>query len=492
MSDFLGHLSAAPSRRHGSASTTDEGYDRQLRDLVDYLKQPGLVPSSADLNEYLEAVSPAIHSLSFLYLLRFQIQHARNRTKRDIPDDLLPGGILWKQTIRFLRSFDPIQIRYAGYEWRQLVELVAGAAQAVSKPFLAVRIIGDALERLDTSGVFTSMHLILVKLALLSSSYTHALPIVDKRLCHFPADTEYAHTESTLCSEHDSNGPFITESSGFSTKLTYRDHLQFYLYSAMIYMAVKKWDQASHCLSVVISSPAANSVSKIMVEAYKKWILANLLWHGKLSSTPRLVAPHVMRIYQSLARPYISLAEAFEKGDLEKLSAEINLGQSIWRADNNAGLVSQIFEAYDKFIIIKLGRTFSALAMPDVLQRASSCSKGSHDIEEFVVSLVMSNALRATVSQSSSNQDTTMLRFSLCTQSRAFREDYIRARLVQRRLALNTIARGIAQTEQTLELSQENLHFIAKNQKWNGDSEKPGASEAGGGDIDEDLMGDSY
>lgn len=80
----------------------------------------------------LQAVNPAIHSLSFLFLLRFQIHHIQKRTNRDIPDDLLPGYNLWKHAVRFLRLFDPIQIRYAGHEWRRLVELIASAAQSVS------------------------------------------------------------------------------------------------------------------------------------------------------------------------------------------------------------------------------------------------------------------------------------------------------------------------------------------------------------------------
>jgi hypothetical protein len=54
MSDILTRLSAVPSRPHGATETTDETYDRQLRDLVTYLKQPGLVPSTTDPNEYLQ------------------------------------------------------------------------------------------------------------------------------------------------------------------------------------------------------------------------------------------------------------------------------------------------------------------------------------------------------------------------------------------------------------------------------------------------------
>ncbi|KAL4923214.1 putative COP9 subunit 3 [Aspergillus undulatus] len=497
MSDFLGILCAVPSRQHSLANTTDESYDRQLRDLLAQLKQPGLIPSTVDLNEHLEAVNPAIHSLSFLYLLRARIQQLQKSTKRDVPDGLLPGGSMWKHCVRFLRSFDPIQIRYAGHEWRQLVELLVTATLSCAKPVLAVKVVRDALIRINTSGVFTSMHLTLVKLALLSSSYTYALPVMDNLLCHFPTGMSLVHSESLLCSNHESNTTFLTDTSGFSLSLSYRDHLQFYLYSAMIYMALKKWDQASHCLSVVISSPTTNSVSKIMVEAYKKWVLANLLGHGKLFPTPSIVAPHVARVYQSLARPYISLAEAFEKGGLQKLSAEVNIGHSIWRADNNSGLVHQVLEAYDKFMIIELGRTFSALTMRDVLQRTSSCSKGPHDIEEFVVSLVLSDALTAaTLSHALSNENTALLRFSLSTQKHIFREEHIHARLLQWRCALNTIAEGIAQTDHTLELSQENLHFIARNQKWTGSAEKsgaPGPSEANAsGDIDEDLMGDAH
>jgi hypothetical protein len=133
MSDFLAHLTSAPSRPHGSANITDKCYDHQLRDLIAYLKQPGVAPSTADLNGYLEAISPAVHSLSYLYLLRIRIQQLKEKTAVGVPNDLQPGGTLWKQTVKFLRSFDPIQIRYAGHEWRQLVESVASAAQSVSK-----------------------------------------------------------------------------------------------------------------------------------------------------------------------------------------------------------------------------------------------------------------------------------------------------------------------------------------------------------------------
>lgn len=52
----------------------------------------------------------------------------------------------------------------------------------------------------------------------------------------------------------------------------------------MIYMALKQWKKALHLLAIVISSPVVNSVSMIMVEAYKKWVLTSLLENGKVGS----------------------------------------------------------------------------------------------------------------------------------------------------------------------------------------------------------------
>lgn len=76
---------------------------------------------------------------------------------------------------------------------------------------------------------------------------------------------------------------FLIGTPGFSTKIAYREHLEYFLYGAMIYMVLKNWKKALHFLTVVMSCPVVNSVSMIMVEAYKKWILINLLESGKVS-----------------------------------------------------------------------------------------------------------------------------------------------------------------------------------------------------------------
>ena len=86
-----------------------------------------------------------------------------------------------------------------------------------------------------------------------------------------------------LCSRHDSSSTYITPESGLSAKLEYRDHLLYFLYGAMILMALKKWKRALHFLEIAIMSPVVGSISKIQVDAYKKWVLVSLLYTGYVS-----------------------------------------------------------------------------------------------------------------------------------------------------------------------------------------------------------------
>lgn len=143
--------------------------------------------------------------------------------------------------------------------------------------------------RLDPScAVFTSTHLLLVRLCLRARAYSCALPVLDKHICHLPTLTGRAHSNSSQshpCATHDSSLSFMTDTSGLSSRLSYRDYLQYFLCGGMVYMALKRWHQAFHFLGIVICLPTAGSISKVMVEAYKKFILVGLLEQGKVSDS---------------------------------------------------------------------------------------------------------------------------------------------------------------------------------------------------------------
>ena len=56
----------------------------------------------------------------------------------------------------------------------------------------------------------------------------------------------------------------------------------------MLYMGLKNWARAYFFLEVVIIAPTGNTASMIQVEAYKKWVLVNLMLNGKVSSTNKI------------------------------------------------------------------------------------------------------------------------------------------------------------------------------------------------------------
>lgn len=50
----------------------------------------------------------------------------------------------------------------------------------------------------------------------------------------------------------------------------------------MIYLALKEWRRAILFLEMVLTAPSKTHSSHIQVEAYKKWVLANLLAYGEV------------------------------------------------------------------------------------------------------------------------------------------------------------------------------------------------------------------
>lgn len=77
-----------------------------------------------------QALSPSTHSLAWLYVLCAHTGEAVElpTSVKAVPESFRPQGHLWKKTVLFFRSFDPVQVRYAGHEWRRLVEYVERSA----------------------------------------------------------------------------------------------------------------------------------------------------------------------------------------------------------------------------------------------------------------------------------------------------------------------------------------------------------------------------
>ncbi|KAJ5668807.1 hypothetical protein N7462_009877 [Penicillium macrosclerotiorum] len=349
--------------------------------------------------------------------------------------------------------------------------------------------------RLDPScDVFTSLHLLLTRFCLRARAYTSVLPVLDKHICHLPLSTPCSPSKPStiMCTSHDSGLFFITDSSGLSSKLTYKDYLQYFLYGGMIYLALKKWRKAAHFFGIVISMPTGGPVSMVMVEAYKKWILVSLLEKGKLCPPPSISSPQVIRVLQSLAKPYINLAYAFEQGDLRRLGAEIDAARDIWCTDNNMGLVSQVMNAYSKHTIIGIKKTFAALTVADLTKQAVSLWATTDAAESTIASLIMTGAIQATLVQSQADNGAAMLRFfATASLPQILQETKVQSHLQCERGSMAALMRNLDQRNHGMALSDELIDSMQKGQTWSTVGEVGvGLGTDAGLEMDEDLMGE--
>ncbi|KAJ5338783.1 hypothetical protein N7452_005511 [Penicillium brevicompactum] len=360
-------------------------------------------------------------------------------------------------------------------------------------PLLGAKLVRDAMIRLDPSAtVFTSNHVLLVKLCLQAKAYSYALPILNKHICHFPTLPEPSTSEqSKICADNASSVSFITSASGFSSKLSYQDYLRYFLYGGMIYMALKEWRSALHFLGAAVSMPVTSSVSLIMVEAYKKWILVGLLEKGKLCSPPSITTPHVVKLYQSLARPYVSLAQAFERGDMKRLRGEVDAAMEIWYMDNNFGLVTQVVDAFFRQTVVKLGKTFAALTVADLAKQIFPSPAEKMVTESDVSSLIMSGALDASLVQKQDPTELSILRFSTSLSfPRLSHELDIQSHLKKERLLMENLVRNLEEINNAIGMSEECLDNLQRGQAWAASNGTNPTPAEGGLEMDEDLMGD--
>ncbi|KAK2762787.1 hypothetical protein FQN54_000961 [Arachnomyces sp. PD_36] len=483
---------------------SDVEYDQRIRNS--YLSLTQIAPSkfndhSPNGDAILEQLDPSVNSLSYLITLLAAYDLQRAKTQEAWPTTLRPGSAIWSKSLTFLKTFDSVQVRYAGQEWRKLVELVISSAEAVSTPFLAIEPVRDAILCLDPAGsTFTSTHVIFTRLCLQARAFDAALPVLDKDICHFPSNSDkmfLKRSQKLPCAEHESSMTYITTSSNLPAKLTYKDHLEYFLYGGMIYLGLKKWEKALHFLEVAIAAPSSGAVSQIMIEAYKKWVLASLLDRGTTSPIPKPTSSHAAKTYKAVAKPYDALAEVFKTGNLNRLMAEIEVGQSIWLGDNNTGLVLQVLGAFRKFSVLKLERTFTALSIPDVIARAELNDKTVEETEAFVASLIASGELKGTLLQPDDPSQPKILRFSTPTSDTSS-ETQIRDDLEAQKQRLTKLLSHIQASDNKLELGREYVEHMRRDKKRKMTAGKEGAVASatvgigGGGefDFDEDMMGD--
>lgn len=72
-------------------------------------------------------LNPAVNSIAYAFALRHRISAVVD--KKPASEAVQPGGTLWNKLVLFLETFDAVQMRYAGQEYKKLVEVVERLAR---------------------------------------------------------------------------------------------------------------------------------------------------------------------------------------------------------------------------------------------------------------------------------------------------------------------------------------------------------------------------
>jgi COP9 signalosome complex subunit 3 len=157
--------------------------------------------------------------------------------------------------------------------------------------------------------------------------------------------------------------------------------------------------------------------------------------------------------------------------------------------------VLQVLTALRWHSVLKLGATFSAVTMAGISRRACLAARELFEIELFVLSLVVSGKLNATVLNARYASSSTMLRFSVVLSSTdAVMEESIRQQLLVERQKLQAFSSNVQGSDKRLELGKEYIDHLRKSQPRNDSTSKDVSAMVQGGerdlDFDEDMMSD--
>jgi len=359
---------------------------------------------------------------------------------------------------------------------------------------MAINPIATAILRLEGSAsTFTSMHLLIARLSLESRIYSLGVPVLDRPILYFPWLTHHTKPKY-LCSRNIPGPSYITPESGLTEKLRYHDVLEYFLLSGTVYIALHKWENAMDLLESAVTYPVKdNAVSKLMVDAYKKWTLVNLLLYGKAGSLPGTTNNTAAKSYHIIAKPYDIVASLFECASASRLQAEVNVGHDIWKDDGNLGLMLFVLASYQKFQIRRLASVYRTITISEIRQITVSAETGNllpsdQATETLILQMIADGDLDATISHLSNSE--AVLSFS--PTGRVLSESDVQLHLTNSLERIKSIAIDIKSTDRRLTYDKDYLKWAHKQKKLDrsglGDGEEVTWNPA----EDEDLMSGNF
>ncbi|GAB7341061.1 hypothetical protein MBLNU457_7381t2 [Dothideomycetes sp. NU457] len=447
---------------------SDSDYDQTLTKHVQHIRKNGAKELPVD---------PAQDTIAYLFSL---LPHS-NRDQ--VADEILIA------LAGFLTSYDPVQARYAGREWRMCIFWTAQIIQRTGDAQL-LQAMRTAILRMDPTGAtYTSNHLIFVQLCLSLGLPRQALPLIDNDIYCLPADpTKGIDDDRLLCADHELSCGYITTTSGITDKIFVTEIQEYYLLGAFVYIGVRNYERARLFLEMVLSVPTTNSaVNPYMVEAYKRLQILGLLAQGSPFPSSHLMDQSSAKTIQSLSKPYDALVEAFKNRDLQKFHAELDVADKTWEKDGNLGIVTEAAEALRRFRVIDLASTYAALPVDRVATHLSLSSDATLQLLNNMIAL---GHVQASIS--TSDGGASILRFQ--TQQKHGAEGATEEAVAAQVRKIEALSAFVKEADRRLALTKEYVDYVRRNKKTDGgaasfeDPMEMSWDAPPGGDVDEDIM----
>ncbi|KAF4495414.1 COP9 signalosome complex subunit 3 [Fusarium agapanthi] len=354
-----------------AAAHSVKKYDAAIRDHVAvvtslFANQREVI--SANASQILQNIDPSIDSITFqaILLLSLQTSNPAQGSERSTLSD---------ETLRFLLNFNPLQIRYVGSDFRKLLECIAAGTLFTTR--VTVEALAAAILRLDPTGsMFTSTHLTLVKTAYSTSWIEPALKVLDCDLTFYP-DMAGQKDAKLMCDSSLHPASFISVDTGLTCDVKSSAILEYNHLAAQCYMSRRDWAKAYRALERVITHPVKDKgVSKVMDEAYKRWLLVGLLKDGKEPSIPPYTATIAKNTFTTLSTPYKNITTWFTTTNAAQLKADIEANQQVWEEDGTSSLIAEVVAAYPKWQIINLRDIYVRVSISQVRLSTLSAETG--------------------------------------------------------------------------------------------------------------------
>jgi len=299
------------------------------------------------------------NSLGYLYVLKAKVSDTNKSIENYI-----------NQVTHFLANYTTEQVRLAPNLFNTVINHYSELLHQSGQPIKGISGLKRSLAALSDSPlhVLSPAHTNFLQLVILSKCYHIALPIIESNITSINPEQSGIAIQHILC---------------------------YYYYSGIIFTALKKYKSAIESFKFVFTAPAS-ALSAIAIEAYKKYVLVNLIVSGNSGSFPRFTPPIVQRNIKTHCKAYTDLSVSFSSNNINEIRQKAIPHAETFQKDKNWGLVKLAIKSIYRRNIKKLTQTFMTLSIASIAEKVDLTPVKA---ESFVLKMIEDGEIFASINQ---------------------------------------------------------------------------------------------